>query len=77
MSLRSISLAVLGLWSVSGSTAHADNPSLNPAVLKKVKEATVHLEVSLPNGSTAEGSGFFTDEPGIILTNAHVIGMLD
>jgi S1-C subfamily serine protease len=77
MSLRSISLVVLGLWSVSGSVARADNPPLNPAVLKKVKEATVHLEVSLPNGSTAEGSGFFTDEPGVILTNAHVIGMLD
>jgi S1-C subfamily serine protease len=75
--LRSfVCAALLALWFMPTRTAHADQ-QLNLAVLKKVKEGTVHLEVSLPNGTTAEGSGFFTDEPGVVLTNAHVLGMLD
>jgi Trypsin-like peptidase domain len=28
-------------------------------------------------GGIAQGSGFFTDEPGLIITNAHVLQMLD
>jgi S1-C subfamily serine protease len=56
--------------------ARAD-AQLDVAVLKKVKAATVHLEVLLPGGDMAEGSGFFTEEAGVILTNAHVLGMLD
>jgi hypothetical protein len=59
------------------SLARADNPTLDAAVLKKVKAATIHLEVQLPNGTTVEGSGFCTDQPGLVLTNAHVLGMLD
>jgi S1-C subfamily serine protease len=57
--------------------AWGEGTALDVAVLKKVKAATVHLEVTLPNGNVVEGSGFFTDEPGVILTNAHVLGMLD
>src|SRR5262249_23461162 len=30
-----------------------------------------------PNGQVAQGSGFFGIEPGIVLTNAHVLGMLE
>jgi predicted Zn finger-like uncharacterized protein len=45
-------------------------------VLHKVKNATLHLRVTLPDGNTAQGSGFFAVYPGVILTNAHVLGML-
>ncbi len=43
-------------------------------VLKKVKHGTVHLNVKLANGNTAEGSGWFVDR-GMIITNAHVLNM--
>lgn len=47
-----------------------------PETVAKVKKATVYLHVTMPSGVTAEGSGFFAMERGIIVTNAHVIGML-
>lgn len=50
---------------------------LDPAVLAKVKQATVYIRVTLANGSVAQGSGFFGVEPGLVLTNAHVLDMLD
>lgn len=49
---------------------------LDPAALRKVKQATVYLRVDLPNGDAAEGSGFLCSAPGIVVTNAHVLGML-
>ncbi|HZV04252.1 MAG TPA: trypsin-like peptidase domain-containing protein [Gemmataceae bacterium] len=49
---------------------------LDPAALRKVKQATVYLRVNLPNGDAAEGSGFLCSAPGIVVTNAHVLGML-
>src|SRR5207253_8319797 len=49
---------------------------LDPAALKMVKQATAYLQVKLSDGRTAQGSGFFTDAPGVIVTNAHVLGML-
>jgi S1-C subfamily serine protease len=52
------------------------NAQLPPDVLDRVKRATVYLRVTLPDGQLAQGSGFFGVEPGIILTNAHVLGML-
>jgi S1-C subfamily serine protease len=48
---------------------------LTPDVLKKVKESTVYLRVK-SNLGESEGSGFFVVEPGFVLTNAHVVGML-
>lgn len=44
----------------------------------KVKKATVYLRVTMPDKSVASGTGFFGDAaaPNIILTNAHVVGML-
>jgi uncharacterized protein (TIGR03067 family) len=45
-------------------------------VLRKVKKATVRVRVALADKSTATGSGFFGAEPGVLLTNAHVVGML-
>jgi S1-C subfamily serine protease len=50
--------------------------SLAPEVLQKVKKATVYLRVTIDNNNIAQGSGFFAVEPGIVLTNAHVLGML-
>jgi S1-C subfamily serine protease len=49
---------------------------LDAAAMRKVKDATVYLRVSMPNGGVAEGTGFFGLEPGIVFTNAHVLGML-
>ncbi len=40
------------------------------------KEATVYLKVTMGNGLGSEGSGFFAIEPGVVITNAHVLGML-
>ncbi len=50
--------------------------ALDPALAAKVKQATVYLRVQLGTGGIAEGSGFFAVEPGIVITNAHVLGML-
>ncbi len=50
---------------------------LSDAVLGRVKAATVYLRVTLPDGRIGMGSGFFGLEKGIVLTNAHVLGMLD
>ena len=57
------------------SAVRADQP-LAPAALAKVKKATTYLRITLPDGSLAEGSGFFGVEPGLVLTNVHVLGML-
>ena len=56
-------------------TAPADD-QIKVDVLKKVKQATVRLRVTLADGTQVEGSGFFGAGPGLILTNAHVLGML-
>ncbi len=69
-----LTLGLLAL--LHGSPACADAPSLD-AALKKVKAATVQLQVKLANDRLVQGSGFFTDEPGLIITDAHVLNMLD
>ncbi len=46
---------------------------LSPEVIKKIKPATVHVQVK----NVGEGSGFLAFEPGVVLTNAHVVGMLE
>ncbi len=52
-----------------------------PAVMgrdtvKKVKKAAVYIKVTDATGQVGEGSGFFGLEPGVVVTNAHVVGML-
>ena len=70
--------AVLALFVLLAANARAaDTPQIDPAVLQKVKAATVHFKVTLSDNRIAQGSGFFTDEPGLIITNAHVVQMLD
>jgi S1-C subfamily serine protease len=44
--------------------------------IAKVKKATVYLKVTQGNGQVSEGTGFFAIDPGMIVTNAHVLGML-
>jgi predicted Zn finger-like uncharacterized protein len=58
--------------------APANNGRLGGERLRLVKAATVYLEVTMPDGSRASGSGFFgcKEARNIILTNAHVVGML-
>ena len=53
----------------------ATNGELTEAVLDKIKRATVHLRVKT-SGGVAEGSGFFAFQSRLVLTNAHVLGML-
>ena len=50
--------------------------ALAPVDLQRVKQSTVYLRVEMPSGGVAEGTGFFAIEPGVIVTNAHVLGML-
>lgn len=50
---------------------------LQDEVLAKVKKATVYIRVTLDGGRQATGSGFFGLSGEYVLTNAHVIGMLD
>jgi S1-C subfamily serine protease len=52
------------------------NGQLDAAVLKKIKEATVYFRVTQADGAISQGSGFFGLAPGLVLTNAHVLGML-
>jgi S1-C subfamily serine protease len=56
--------------------AFADG-KLDDATLRSLKDATVYVQVELPNGRVSQGSGFFALEPGLIFTNAHVVGMLE
>lgn len=50
--------------------------SLSSEVLSKVKKATVFIETESERGR-GSGSGFFACERGLVVTNAHVIDMLD
>ena len=51
--------------------------SLTQAALKRVKDATVFITVNRLDGDTFTGSGFLTLGSGIVMTNAHVLGMKD
>jgi len=53
----------------------ANSPS--PDVVDKVKKATVRILVAYKNGKGASGSGFVEKDSRLVLTNAHVVGMLD
>jgi S1-C subfamily serine protease len=50
--------------------------AMNLETVRKVKKATAYLRVKLSGGEVAEGTGFFGLEPGIVFTNAHVLGMM-
>src|SRR5437763_1918646 len=50
------------------------NGMMDDSTLRKVKAATVFIVVEEKNGG-GTGSGWFGLEPGLVFTNAHVIGM--
>ncbi|MCI0378149.1 MAG: trypsin-like peptidase domain-containing protein [Gemmataceae bacterium] len=49
---------------------------IQPGAVQKVKRSTVYIFVEMADGQRAEGSGFFALEKGIVVTNAHVVGMM-
>jgi S1-C subfamily serine protease len=51
------------------------NATLPADVLQRVKKATALVRVKTNKGD-GSGSGFFAVQPGTLLTNAHVVGML-
>jgi S1-C subfamily serine protease len=56
----------------------ASNGKIPPQAREKAKRATVFIKVTMANGQVASGSGFFgvPESRNLILTNAHVVGML-
>jgi hypothetical protein len=54
-----------------------DPNSPSAEVVDKVKKATVRVLVAYKNGKGATGSGFVEKDSRLVLTNAHVVGMLD
>jgi V8-like Glu-specific endopeptidase len=76
LSIARVLLCVGCFVGIFAASVNADE-GLNDSVLKAVKRATVHLRVKLANERFAEGSGWFAVEKGLIITNAHVLGMID
>jgi V8-like Glu-specific endopeptidase len=70
-----LAVCILFFHVISGVHA-ADTPAIDAAALKKVKAATVHLKVTLSDARISQGTGFLTEEAGLVLTNAHVLNML-
>lgn len=68
--------------------AEDDEPEVKPAprgdgkipreAVVKAKKATVYIKVTMADGSMASGTGFFgvPEARNLVLTNAHVVGML-
>lgn len=61
-----------------GNEERRNNGELTREARDRVKHATVYLRVKMADGTQASGSGFFgcKEARRIVLTNAHVVGML-
>ncbi len=71
-----LSLLAAALVPILGAfPAQAQGTKIADETLKKVKHATVYLRVKMANGTDAQGTGWFV-EPGLIVTNAHVLGLM-
>jgi uncharacterized protein (TIGR03067 family) len=53
------------------------NGALTPELVGKVKQSTFLIKVVMADGNQANGSGFLDAKSGMVLTNAHVVGMKD
>jgi S1-C subfamily serine protease len=49
--------------------------TISNETLQRVKKSTAHIRITSPGGD-GEGSGFFALERGLVVSNAHVVGML-
>jgi hypothetical protein len=74
--IAALILIVLAAQAGACRADQARDGRLDPEVLRKVKRATVYLRVTLPEGQVVQGSGFFGSYAGLVMTNAHVLGML-
>ncbi len=74
--LQLASVLALAAFVLGGTGPAPADDQIKLDVLKQVKQATVRLRVTLADGTQVQGSGFFGAGPGLILTNAHVLGML-
>ena len=64
------------LVGLSASVAKAQEPmQIRPDTIEAVKQATALLRVTRTDGKVGQASGFLTVEPGVLVTNAHVVGM--
>lgn len=60
----------------NGGAGPSTAKDLSKDTLDRVKQATTFIRVTRGAGQDGTGSGFFVG-PGIVMTNAHVLGMLD
>ena len=49
----------------------------SPDVVDKVKKASVYIRVAFKNGKGGTGSGFVEKDSRLVVTNAHVVGLLE
>jgi hypothetical protein len=73
----SVVFALFLLTAADRRSHAADAQPLSDAVLTNVKHCTLRLEVKDASGANLSGSGCLLAEPGVVLTNAHVLGMFD
>jgi S1-C subfamily serine protease len=77
MRLRVVCAALFLVTALSSRAPAQGLPAaIGPDAVRQTKQATVYIKVTSAAGDVAEGSGFLAVEPGIVVTNAHVVGML-
>jgi S1-C subfamily serine protease len=77
MNNRILMAAALILMATGVAPGQQAPAAITPDAVKAVKQATVYLKVTDSRGQFGEGSGFLAGDSGIVITNAHVLGMLN